>query len=94
MKKKLVASLKTDDNSLEMLVSFDCLEFRENVAHEDNPVPEWAYHYDILVKWVEFVFEGVSVKIMKYAELTHKQKTTAEEIAEDQAHILYNFVNY
>jgi hypothetical protein len=93
MKKKLVASLSTDCNSLEMLVSFDCVELRDNVAHEDNPVPEWEYTYDVLVKWVEFVFEGVSVKIMKYSELTQKQKTTADIIAEDQAHKLYNFLN-
>lgn len=90
MHKKLVASFATEDNTLEMLISFDCTESREEVGHEDNPVREWEYHYDVLVKFVEFVFMGTSVKIMKYAELSKKQQDMADFIAESEAQELFN----
>jgi len=90
MHKKLVASFATEDNTLEMLVSFDCQEYREDVGHEDNPVTQWAYHYDVVVKFVEFVFMGKSVKIMKYNELDKKQQDMADFIAESDAHELFN----
>jgi hypothetical protein len=90
MHKKLVASFATEYNALEMLISFDCTESREDVGHEDNPVIEWEYHYEVAVKFVEFVFMGTSVKIMKYNELDKKQQDMADFIAESEAQELFN----
>jgi hypothetical protein len=90
MHKKLVATHFTDDNVLEMLISFDCSQSRENIAHEDNPVSQWEYYYEVNIKWAEFIFGGTSIRIMKYNELTQKQKTLVDLIAQDQAHELFN----
>ena len=90
MHRKLVATHFTDDNVLEMLISFDCFQSRENIAHEDNPVSQWEYYYEVHVKWAEFIFGGTSIRIMKYNELTQKQKTLVDLIAQDQAHELFN----
>ena len=36
------------------------------------------------------IFGGTSIRIMKYNELTQKQKTLVDLIAQDQAHELFN----
>jgi hypothetical protein len=90
MHKKLVASITDDVSNMEVLISFDCTESRENKAHPDNPVPEWQYSFDTTIRQVEFVFCGESVRLIKYPDLKPKQQKFVDSVVDEQVEELWN----